>query len=146
MIEQKLLEQICDLVLTSDIYPEQMPLEWMSRLIQMHHHRWLYCSMKGEELVAVGGAYRIQSWDDSYLYQLPESENGDILFIPFVAAKREFKTALLRLLRFCLKDNPGIREIIYFKKQTPHNAQEIIRRPVPSYRRHRLVIEEPVTV
>ncbi len=114
--EKELLKKICDLVIASGVCPEIMPLEWMRRLIYMHRRRWLYCSVKGTEVLAVVGAYRIPEWNDQTADRMPECDSGDILYIPFVAGEGKVNIALLRLLRYCLRENHGVREVIYYKK------------------------------
>jgi hypothetical protein len=121
--EKELLKQICDLVIRSGVCPEIMPLEWMRRLLFLHRHRWLYCSVKGNQLLAVAAAYRIPEWDDKYLQMLPDQEEGSVLYVPFIAAEGRSSVAPLRLLRYCLRENPGITEVIYYRKNL-HAAQK----------------------
>jgi hypothetical protein len=127
--ERELLKQVCDLVIRSGVCPEIMPLEWMRRILHMHRHRWLYCSLKGSRVIAVAGAYRIQEWDDRYLKFLPDSDGGAILYVPFVAAEGRVSIAPLRLLRFCLRENPGIREVIYYRKNLNAGKRHYTLRP-----------------
>jgi hypothetical protein len=135
MPEKELLKKICDLVIRSGICPEVMPLQWMRRLLTMHKRRWLYCSVKGSELIAVVGAFRIREWDDRYLDWLPEKEGGNILYIPFIAAEGSVPIAPLRLLRYCLRENPGVREVIYYKKNLNARKQRyVLRKQLPQRR------------
>lgn len=126
--EKELLKKICDLIIRSGICPEVMPLQWMRRLLYMHKKRWLYCSVKGSELIAVVGAFRIREWDEKYLDRLPEKEEGEILYVPFIAAEGNIPIAPLRLLRYCLRENPGVREVIYYKKNLNAGSQRYILR------------------
>jgi hypothetical protein len=127
--EKELLKQICDLVIRSGVCPEIMPLEWMRRILYMHRRRWLYCSLKGNQVVAVAGAYRIPEWDDKYLHVLPEAEEGNILYVPFVAAEGKIPVAPLRLLRFSLRENPNVREVIYYRKNLHAGKKHFTVRP-----------------
>ncbi len=120
MKENELIEKICSLVIASRVCPNMLPLEWMSRLLYMHRRKWLYCTLKGDHLIAVAGAFRIRQWDDKYLdfANMPEAEEGDILYVPFIASEGNVHVAPLRLLRFCLRKNPNIKELIYYRKNS----------------------------
>ena len=117
ILESDLLKQISSLVLESDLYPEISPLEWISDLYYMHKRKWLYCSLKGSKLVAVAGAFRIPGWEEKYRSSMPEREEGSLLYLSFVASTEEIPVALPRLLKFCLRENPEVEEILYFKKK-----------------------------
>lgn len=122
--ESRLFESICRLVIESDIAPNVTRLEWMSDLLYMHKRRWLYCSMKGSRLVAIAAAYCIPEWNEHYLISMPEKEEGRILYIPFVVSSEEVPVAPLRLIRFCLRENPDVEEIIYLKKRWNPSQQK----------------------
>ncbi len=112
-----LLEQICQLAVEKNFRTDVTPLEWMSRLIQMHERGWLYCTMKGEHLAAVAGAYRIMKWDprlpDGLPGKLPENSAGGILYVPFIFSTGEVPVACLRLLRFIAKQHDGVAALVY---------------------------------
>lgn len=97
-------------------FDAESPVLWITRLNQMYERGWLYLSFKGDELMSVAGAYRVEDWKDSYLRELPDEERGTILFISFFATKSDRLLDPLRLLRQYLIKNPGINEIVYFKK------------------------------
>ena len=83
--------------------------------------------------MAVAGAYRIPYWDEKFHSSLPEREEGRIFFMSFLVSTETSPVAPLRLVRFCLKENPDVSEIIYEKKRWNRNAAgglQLIRRPV----------------
>ncbi|HTL48365.1 MAG TPA: hypothetical protein VL688_09950 [Verrucomicrobiae bacterium] len=116
MTENELLSKIYELVLSSEACPHLLPAQWMSTLLYMHRRRWLYCSVKGSQLNAVLGAYRIKAWDEKGKDKMPEKEEGDILYIPFVASEGKIPIAVRRLVKYCLRENPGIKKIVYYRK------------------------------
>lgn len=117
MTENELLRKICDLVIGADPEPYRSSLQWISHLLTLHRRHWLYCSFLGQELIAVAGAYRIPEWNEQFRYELPEKAEGDTLYIPFFVSKEAVSIAPLRLLKFCLRENPQVREIVYSRKK-----------------------------
>jgi len=128
-----LLEQICQLAVEKNFRMDVTPLEWMSRLIQMHERGWLYCTMKGERLAAVAGAYRIAEWNphlpDRLPEKLPESSTGNILVVPFVFSTGEVPVACLRLLRFMVRQHSGISTLVYQRSGLHHGFRQRLLKP-----------------
>lgn len=116
MTENELLKKVYDLVLASEACPHLLPAQWMSMLLYMHRRGWLYCSIRGNELFAVAGAFRICSWDEKFREKLPEREEGSTLYIPFVASDGSLPVAVPRLLRYCLRQQPGVQKVVYYRK------------------------------
>lgn len=138
MNENELLKKVYDLVLASEACPHLLPAQWMSRLLYMHRRGWLYCSVKGSELMAVAGAFRIRQWDEKYRDKLPEKEEGDLLYVPFVASEGKIPVAVLRLLRYCLRENPGIKKVIYDRKSQDPAREKFCVRDLEAHRTRRV--------
>lgn len=135
-MSETLLIQVYNFLRQCGLFDEEATLDWVSRLNRLHSRGWLYGSYLRDELLAVAGAFRIPSWDEKYLTEIPDHESGKILFISFFAAIPSHSTAPLKLLRQHLRRYPQIREIIYFKKNWRPG------KPLYELERRRLIIQE----
>ncbi|MCM8775086.1 MAG: hypothetical protein NC930_01835 [Candidatus Omnitrophica bacterium] len=110
------LAKAYDLAHTSGIFYDQMTLEWTTNLIRLYERGWLYGVFSRDDLIAVAGAYRIKQWDEKYRYELPDQEEGNILYVSFFASESDDMSEPLKFLRHFLRENPDINELIYYKK------------------------------
>ncbi|MFZ5802707.1 MAG: hypothetical protein ACOY3K_06330 [Candidatus Omnitrophota bacterium] len=125
MKETTLLRKVFELVKASGVFQKKWDSELMDDLFRMHDRRWLYCSFRGSDLLAVAGAFRIPEWDDRYFNELPEVDEGEILYVPFLVSTADEPLVPLRLVKFCLRENASIKEIIYYKKYPEERGRRV---------------------
>lgn len=107
------------------VFDGEPTLEFISKLNVMYSRGWIYASYLDNRVMAVAGAFRIKEWDEKHLTQIPEKEEGNILFILFFACASDNATIPLKFLKQHLKENPSIEKIVYCKKIWLKNRLEM---------------------
>ncbi len=110
-----LILQSLDIIVESRLWKDKTPSHILKLLLYMHNKGWLYTPMIEGKVHAVIGAYRIPEVTDEILSRLPVSENGNILYIPFVISvtKEDNMYEVVRgAMKEYLKINPDIIEIV----------------------------------
>ncbi len=115
-MENKMLIRAYELIRSSEVFFDRTSLEWTRQLYAMYKRGWLYGATHGDDLLAVAGAFRISEWDEKYRHELPENESGNLLYVSFFCSQSQDIMIALKLLRHFLKENPEIKEIVYYKK------------------------------
>lgn len=121
-----------DFLRRSELFRDEMDLQWLTRFVRMVNRGWVYTSMDGEELTALAGAYRIQSAEEALQSELPEKEQGSILFISFFISEQGNTASALKALKAYLRRNPDVRSVLYYKKSRDAGgpSYHLVRRPI----------------
>ncbi len=121
-----------DFLKRTGFFEDQSTLEWARKLNHLYDRGWLYSSMHGEKLLAVAGAFRIPAWDKRFVEELPEKQEGNILFISFFSSESEDSKIPLKLLKQFLRENPTIQEIVYYRKKwkVVKRSFKLVRKPL----------------
>jgi len=112
-----LLIEAYDFLETSGFFEDKNALDWIQKLNTMYDRGWLYASMRGDELLAVAGAFRVPAWDPKYLSEPPERDEGEVLFISFFSNNQGDHSIPLKLLKYFLKQHRGIKEVVFYRKK-----------------------------
>ncbi|MFA6550866.1 MAG: hypothetical protein WCT36_05975 [Candidatus Gracilibacteria bacterium] len=110
------LVDIYNFLKEASVFESEPHLDTASKLNHMYERGWLYASYLANKVIATAGAFRIKKWDTSLLTDLPNKEEGNILYIPFFACNTNNITTPLKLLKQYLREHPLIHEVIYYKK------------------------------
>lgn len=128
-IDDKQLILMClQLILKSGVCPETKPYEWVKTLLYMHMKGYLYVGYEKEHLSVVVGAYRIKEFNEKVTQEIPEEEEGNILYIPFLASFAEDKNIPLRMLRNYLDKNKDIKEVVFYERNSDDDLRRYIRK------------------
>lgn len=95
-------------------------------LYYLHKKGWLYVTIVNGRVEVAVAMYRIPEFKPEIVDKYPEKEEGNILYIPFMASEAVSKIKPLRYLRSFLKKNPDIKQVIFDrdKKVKIHNIKE----------------------
>jgi len=122
--------QAFEFLTRSGAFESEMSLDWLTRFNRMFDQGWIYYALKGPEVLAVGGAYRIPEWQPSYRHHVPRYETGTCLYIPFFACQSADRLLLLKFLRQFVNTHPELTQYIYeSKRPRPHKKCLRILRP-----------------
>lgn len=111
----KLLMEVTRLLIDSGVCPksDRAFSEWFRMVVFCHNHGYLYVGFNGERIDLAVVAYRVPEITSETGNSIPETESGNILYVPMAASKTDDKLKLTRLLRLYVKDNPEVKEISY---------------------------------
>jgi len=113
MTQLELLVQAFCLVVQQKVCPDTPIGEWKKILPFLHSKGYLWASIQNDKLITIVAAYRIKEYNDEAIKMYPETEEGNVLFIPFLASIAEDKLLLKRLLTRYLEKHPEVDEIIF---------------------------------
>lgn len=116
MSQNRLLIKAFDFVAKSSIFEEESLSFWCELMIRLYDRGLLYGCFKGDELMAIAGLCRVSEWEERYLDELPETDSGSRLYIPFFILESERQSDPIQLLRHYLKEHPEVSEILYCEK------------------------------
>lgn len=108
------LIQAYELLVKERPYPDR-DYKYYAKLILFTHDRgYLYFGKEEGKVKAVAIAYRVKDLENNK--EIPEEDDGDILFVPMLVSKARNKRIPLKMLRVALKMNPGIKEVKYMRR------------------------------
>lgn len=116
MSQNRLLIKAFDFVAQSSIFEEESLSFWCELMIRLYDRGLLYGCFKGDELMAIAGLCKVPEWEERYLDELPDTDNGSRLYIPFFLLESERQSDPMQLLRHYLKEHPEVSEILYCEK------------------------------
>ena len=119
------LFNIYGILLKSKVCPATEQAEWLKILSVMHVKGWLYYGYEEGEVRVVVGAYRIKEFKDDTKDVLPKKEEGDILYVAFMASTAEDKLLPRKLLTEYLKNNKSIKEVIFYRRNSDQDIKRI---------------------
>lgn len=110
------LRQIMEMIVRSGIRPEMKPSDWLRALLFFHRKGWLYATVKDKEIKMALAAYRIKEFDEKTKNKVPDVEEGDILYIPFIISRDEDRFRVTRIAKTFLSNHKDIKEIVFEDK------------------------------
>lgn len=82
------------------------------QLVKYAHTRgWLYVGFDGEEIDLVIIAYRVKRLEDINNDNLPDKEEGDILYVLVAVSQSKDKLKMNKLKKYFLMNNPDVKRI-----------------------------------
>lgn len=102
------------LIIDSGVCPESDRdfRSWWEVVKFAHTHGYLYLGFQESVVDLAVICYRIKEFNDKTGLELPETEEGDIAYVPVAASKSNDKLKLYNLLKFYKTTNP-VRQIAY---------------------------------
>lgn len=114
MTQAELIFKIYLLVAQSGVCPKTQPAEWVKILLYLHSKGWLWAIVDEKHNVEMAaGMYRVPSVDEAYTNQMPEKEEGRILYIPFFVSRSNDPMKAKQILTKYLKTHEDIDEIFF---------------------------------
>lgn len=123
MTQKELLVGCLDLIYKKRPCPETNIFDWAKTLLHLHKNGMLYAVAKEGKVILCAAAYRIKEWDEKYSDVIPEKEDGDIAYSPFSASDSDDRFLLLKVVRQYLKDNPEVKEMIFFNRNSDQDLR-----------------------
>lgn len=108
-------------ILSSGVCPDTPRSKFIKQLLWAHSKGYLYTTANEDAYVL---AYRIKEWDEKWGNEMPESEDGDILYCAMAVSVSKSKLGLLKMLRAYCKEN-DIKELIYYKRNSEKDFKRI---------------------
>lgn len=82
------------------------------QLVKYAHKRgWLYVGFDGEEIDLVVIAYRVKEVMDALIDNLPDKDEGDILYILVAVSKSKDRFKMHKLKKYFLLNNPDVKKV-----------------------------------
>jgi hypothetical protein len=127
LIEKALIWRCLDMVNKRNVCPDS-PRSEMAQVVEFSHNRGYLYTNRGANAFVCG--YRIPEISDKWKSTIPENEQGEIFFVNFAVSEEPDRWTLLRMLRGLLKDNPDIKELCYYRRNSDKDFKRIhLRRP-----------------
>ena len=126
MTQVELLKKCLLLLVSKGACPETKPTKWVEVLWYMHNKGWLFAHTNNDEVDVVVGAYRIKEFDEKQVDTLPINEEGEILFVPFLASKSDDVFMVRKMLNAYMEEYP-IKEIIFYERNDDKNLKRFKR-------------------
>lgn len=101
-------------IMLSGVCPETSRKDLFKKVIWAHNKGYVYTN---SDQSAYAVAYRIPYWDMKYTEEMPEEENGSILYVALACSLSKDRAVLLKMLRACCKLNQ-CDEVIYFRRNS----------------------------
>lgn len=112
-VQYNFIIQVVDLIIKSKVREETKPDEWLRIVSFMHERGWLYYGYEENKLVTVLGAYRVKKFDEDAEEQMPNKEDGNIVYVPFAASISKDKMIIRRITSEYIDKHPDVEEIIF---------------------------------
>lgn len=141
--QNKLLLEIFKLVFKSGVCPDSTPSELLKSILHMHNKGYLYVAFENDSLCTVVGAYLIKEFNDVVIENIPEVEEGDILYIPFLVNTSKDKLMIKRLLSEYLDINKNVKEVIFYERNSDDRLKRFSREGVSQYVEKETTSPEP---
>lgn len=122
MIEKALKWKCFEMACKHNVCPET-PRSEMKRVIEFSHDKgYLYTNKFANTFVC---GYRIPELNDKWKSTIPDKENGEIFFVNFALSEDPNRWDLLKMLRAYLKENPDVKELVYFRRNNDKDFKRI---------------------
>lgn len=112
-IQYNFILSIIDLIIKSKVRPETTPTQWIEIVSFMHERGWLYYGYENGRVVTVLGAYRIKEFVESKEQDLPDVEEGNIVYVPFAVSISKDRLLIRKITTEYLEKHPEVEEIIF---------------------------------
>lgn len=112
--QMALLRQCAVLLAKNVVCNEPSVIEWLRIVFAAHRLGYLYCGFKQDGSIDIACiAYRIKDASIQTRGDLPDREEGDILYVTAVASESDDTLKLYRLMRWYLNNNLDIKTVAY---------------------------------
>lgn len=108
-------------ILSSGVCPDTPRSQFIKQLLWAHNKGYLFTNKEEDAYVL---AYRIPEWDKKWGNQMPDKEEGDILYCAMAVSVSKKKSGLLKILKaYCLEND--VKELIYYKRNSDSDLKRI---------------------
>lgn len=112
--------KVYNFIKRSGVCPETTMEEWLATLTNLHTKGFLHYGHEGDEIKVVVGAFRIPTFDGKPIKETPEKEEGNILYVDFMASEAQDKWLPRRMLTEHINKFP-IEKIVFYKRNSDDN-------------------------
>lgn len=121
-IEKMLINRCFLLACKHNVCPKT-PRSEMKKVIEYSHDKgYLYTNKLANTFVC---GYRIPEVNDKWKSTIPEKEMGEIFFVNFALSEDPNRWDLLKMLRSYLKENPDVKELVYYRRGNHEDFKRI---------------------
>ena len=113
MTQAVLLVRAFKLIVKSGVCPETPIRDWIKILLFTHKKGYLWASVENNELTVIAAAYRVPNLEEKTLEHFPENEEGDILYVPWMASVAKDKMLPKKVLTRYLEKHPEVNEVAF---------------------------------
>ena len=121
-VEKALLNKCALMCQKHKVCPDSSLREMITAIVFSHDHGYLYANRSANAFVC---GYRIPEVNDKWKSTIPDKEEGEIFFVNFAVSEEPNSFALLKMLRSYLKDNPDVKELVYFRRNNDKDFKRI---------------------
>jgi hypothetical protein len=121
-LEQILMSRCMNMVVRNKVCPASSIEELANVIIFSHKKGYLLTNRKANAFVC---CYRIPEINDRWKNEIPENEQGDILYVNFAVSESADKWILLKILRDYMKENPDVKELVYYRRGSNTDFKKI---------------------
>jgi hypothetical protein len=121
-VEQLLLTKCLNMCRSGGVCPDSTVEELIHAICFSHERGYLYANRKANSFVC---GYRIPEVNDKWKCTIPEKEEGEIFFVNFAVSEEPNSFVLLKMLRSYLKENPDVKELVYFRRNNDKDFKRI---------------------
>lgn len=120
--QRDLLTRCFDMLIKSNVCPDSSREDMFKAMCFSHVKGFLYTNSGLNAFVC---GYRIPEVSEKWKSTIPDKEEGEIFFVNFAVSEEPNKWILLKMLRQCLKDNPSIKELCYYRRNSDKDFKRI---------------------
>jgi len=112
------LFNIYGILLKSGVCPETKKGEWLKTISEMHVRGMLYYGNEDGQVKVVVGAWKIKEFNEKVIDMIPEKEEGNILYVSFMASMAQDKTLPRKLLNNYLQNHQEVDEVVFYERNS----------------------------
>lgn len=119
-LEQLLLMKCFHMACASNVCPESPREDLLKAIIFSHDKGYL---LTNKDASAFANVYRVKSESD--VEKIPEVEDGELAYVNFAISEQKNPFVLLKMLREYVKQNPEVKELVYFRRNSDTDFKRI---------------------
>lgn len=104
----------------SNVCPDSPREDLMKAILFSHEKGYL---LTNRDASAFANVYRVKN--ETEIYKIPEVEEGSLAYVNFAVSEEKNPFVLLKMLRGYVKDNPEVKELIYFRRNSDTDFKRI---------------------
>jgi len=104
----------------SNVCPDSPREDLMKAILFSHEKGYL---LTNRDASAFANVYRVKSEKD--IENIPEKEVGEMAYVNFAISEQKNPFVLLKMLREYVKQNPEVKELIYFRRNSDTDFKRI---------------------
>ena len=126
-MQQLLLMKCFHMACKSNVCPDSSREDLLKAIIYSHEKGYL---LTNKDASAFANVYIVPEMNEYYKTVIPETESGDLAYVNFAISEEKNPWVLLKMLREYMKQNPQVKDLVYFRRNNDKDFKRIhLRRP-----------------